>query len=74
MNEVLLKVHIINPSLQNEAAESSRIKTSKMQSQQAGFDDQMARAELEAVGMKSAYEKLKLDNIEQRETAVQVLW
>ena len=40
--------------------------------QRTVFDNQMARAELEAVGMRTAYEQLKLDNIEQRETAVQV--
>ena len=32
----------------------------------------MAQAELEAVHMRTAYEQLKSDNLEQKETAVQV--
>ena len=43
-----------------------------MQNQQDGFDIQMAKAELEASGMRTAYEKLKDDNAEQMEAAVQV--
>ena len=43
-----------------------------MQLQQDGFDNQMAKAELEASGMRTAYNKLACDNAEQKETAARV--
>ena len=60
-----------NLSLQNEV-DASNVKTSEMQTQQDGFDSQMAKAELEAGSMRMAYEQLKCDNADQMETAVQV--
>ena len=43
-----------------------------MQSQQDGFDSQMAKAELEASGMRTAYNKLACASAEQKETSERV--
>ena len=43
-----------------------------MRDQQDTFYSQMAKADLEASGMRTAYDKLVCDNAEQIEAAVQV--
>ena len=44
----------------------------EMRGQQNTFDSRMATAELEASGMRTAYDQLVCDNAEQMEVAVQV--
>ena len=51
-----------------EAAEAALVASE----QRTSFNHQMARATLEAIGMKAAYDKLACDNIEERRIAAQV--